>query len=157
MLVSINNFLSKEEIESFLNKETKIDLIANKVSAKISSMLPNQVYPRWVEFLTMKPGSWNDEHTDVDDYNENLVSAILYLNQGFEGGQFIFQNTLIDPNPGQLVFFLSNKNSPHSVTKVVGCDRLSISMFFDYNKEGAACKYLSKTISNKYKRDNRPI
>lgn len=156
MLVSINNFLSKEEIESFLNKETSIDSIVNKTSSKISRVMSSQIYPLWVEFLTMKPGSSNAQHTDIDD-DEDLVSAIIYLNNQYSGGELIFQNTKIKPNIGQLVFFNSNKDTPHSVTEVIGGDRLSISMFFDYNKDGAKYKYLSKTISNEYKRYNRPI
>jgi len=157
MLVSINNFLSKEEIESFLNKKTSIDLIVDKASSIISKCNNAKVYTQWVEFLTMKPGSFNSLHTDIDNDEENLISAILYLNNDYNGGEFIFQNIKVKPNSGQLLFFNSNKNTPHEVTEVLGADRLSISMFFSYDETRSKYKYLSKTISNTYKRDKRPI
>lgn len=157
MLVSTDNFLSNEEIKLFISKQLDIDLIVQKTKRYISEYYKQNIYTKWVEFLTMKPGSNNSQHTDIDDDQEQLIAAIIYLNEEYSGGEFVFKDTVIKPKSGQLVFFKSTKFTPHLVRCVDEYDRLSISMFFDLNKIDAKYKYLIKTISNEYKRDKRPI
>ena len=157
MLVSIDNFLSNKEIELFISKQLDVDIIVQKTKKYISEYYKKDIYVKWVEFLTMKPGSNNDQHVDIDGDEEKLISAIIYLNEQYSGGEFVFMDTVVKPKAGQLIFFKSTKLTPHSVTCVEKNDRLSISMFFDLNVVDHKYKYLIKTITNKYKRDKRPI
>lgn len=55
------------------------------------------------------------------------ITAILYLNSDFEGGEICFprQDTTIKPSAGLLLVFPSNRNFPHEVKPIRSGRRLS--------------------------------
>jgi hypothetical protein len=81
---------------------------------------------RWPVGTFMKP------HVDTNTgHKENILAAMLYLNDGFEGGNLIFQDLVVEPEPGKLIIF-SNTEDLHYVNRVEGSERFALS--FWYNK-----------------------
>jgi predicted 2-oxoglutarate/Fe(II)-dependent dioxygenase YbiX len=75
-------------------------------------------------------GKWMPNHTP-----QRVVSAMLYLNDGFEGGELVFESgAVIKPKPGLLVVFPSDQHHVHSVNRVTKGGRFNMSMWF--KKEG---------------------
>jgi hypothetical protein len=95
-------------------------------------------------FSCMKTGSSNPTHTDNYMLNENSEvvpnpqfafdkSAILYLNNSYEGGELFFpnQNLLIKPEIGDLIFFEGDLNKPHEVKIVTKGERHAFITFYE--------------------------
>ena len=81
---------------------------------------------RWPVGTFMKP------HVDTNTgHKENILAAMLYLNEGFGGGNLIFEDLVVEPKPGKLIIF-SNTEDLHYVNKVEGLERFALS--FWYNK-----------------------
>ena len=81
---------------------------------------------RWPVGTFMKP------HVDTNTgHKENILAAMLYLNEGFEGGNLIFEDLVVEPEAGKLIIF-SNTKDLHYVNKVEGSERFVLS--FWYNK-----------------------
>lgn len=55
------------------------------------------------------------------------ITAVVYLNDDFEGGELWFpdQNILIKPKPGLMVVFPSNKKFPHQVNPITSGRRFA--------------------------------
>ena len=54
---------------------------------------------------------------------------MLYLNDGFTGGDLIFQDTVVEPKPGKL-FVFKNAENLHYVNKVEGKERFVLSFWY---------------------------
>ena len=65
-------------------------------------------------------GDWYTPHADFhpsDDFSIVKMTAVLFLNNEYEGGDFIlFDDTIIEPEPGRLIIFPSFAG--HQVTPV---------------------------------------
>lgn len=67
------------------------------------------------------------------DFHNKHYSALLYLNDNFEGGDLYFpqhDNFTLRPEPGLLAMFQGNDNNFHGVTTVTNGIRYNISFFF---------------------------
>jgi len=66
------------------------------------------------------------------DGNSEDKSAILYLNDDYEGGQIYFpnQNLEIKPKIGSILFFEGSHERPHGVRHVVSGQRFNIITFY---------------------------
>jgi predicted 2-oxoglutarate/Fe(II)-dependent dioxygenase YbiX len=86
-------------------------------------------------------------HTDtqggVEGYGENYYSALLYLNDDYEGGEILFYDnnsgslesaTSYKPLPGTLIYFKGDDNYPHSVNNVISGERCNIIYFYRKNE-----------------------
>jgi predicted 2-oxoglutarate/Fe(II)-dependent dioxygenase YbiX len=65
-------------------------------------------------------------------YKDNL-SALLYLNDGYTGGELHFMNESISfkPKPGSLIFFQGDADKPHKVKEVLSGNRYNIVSFYE--------------------------
>ena len=82
------------------------------------------VIVRWPVGTFMKP------HFDSNNiHTPNKVAAMLYLNDNFEGGNLIFENKMVKPEPGKLIIFENTKNL-HYVDKVEGSERYALSFWY---------------------------
>jgi predicted 2-oxoglutarate/Fe(II)-dependent dioxygenase YbiX len=81
----------------------------------------------------MNPGALNPLHWDnyVEDGEED-ISALLYLNEDFEGGELFFpnQNIRIKPESGMLVFFNGTEDYHHTVEVVTKGRREALVGFY---------------------------
>lgn len=101
----------------------------------LSMMPPGSLHPHHADNTERKAdGSWGPNHTPQRD-----LSAILYLNKGFVGGDLLFptQNIGIHPQPGLLVAFPSGATHEHSVSEVESGVRYCMPIWFTTQPEKA--------------------
>lgn len=92
----------------------------------------------------MKPGAFISQHIDNSyksagdsEWNQHLyefdISALLYLNDDYEGGELYFTkaNVYIKPKPGTLIFFRGDQDKPHEVKRVLSGDRYNLVLFYE--------------------------
>jgi len=105
----------------------------------------------WLSSMDDRDGQVNRIESRFEDGNDNLynysiahcdkannyrydISAILYLNDDFEGGQLAFldehSDFLIEPSTGRAVLFHSCDRNIHQVRPVVSGHRLGINVWF---------------------------
>ena len=76
------------------------------------------------DFLKYEESYHYDFHVDEIDLSHRVLSAILFLNNDYEGGSLTFKNTFnedkfeVKPIPGSVVVWPSNILFPHSVQPV---------------------------------------
>jgi predicted 2-oxoglutarate/Fe(II)-dependent dioxygenase YbiX len=68
---------------------------------------------------------------------KNNLSALLYLNDNYMGGElhFMNENISISPKPGSLIFFQGDADKPHKVKEVVSGNRYNIVSFYEPAEE----------------------
>lgn len=161
----INNFISEEsakKIELFLRPKAEMNPkglfskqlypfdISHDIYIEIKSIVENierqfgfpedKISINRVLYQVLREGEFLGYHTDayggVDGYGVIGYSALLYLNNDYDGGEIIFYDkeggqTEYKPNPGTLIYFKGDENYPHSVNKVISGERANIILFFD--------------------------
>ena len=98
-------------------------------------------------YQALKIGEGIGWHTDtrggVEGYGENYYSALLYLNDDYEGGEILFYDnnsgtlesaTSYKPSPGTLIYFKGDDNYPHSVNDITYGERCNIILFYKKDK-----------------------
>ena len=68
----------------------------------------------------------NIHHSHGQQWGYPQVSALLFLNDDYEGGQFQVSNAIFNPSWGSALIFPSNFMFPHSVDKITKGTRWSI-------------------------------
>jgi len=68
----------------------------------------------------------NIHHSHGQQYGYPQVSALLYLNDDYEGGEFYVAEKLFTPKKGSAIMFPSNFMFPHEASKVTKGIRWSI-------------------------------
>lgn len=111
--------------------------VASGLAVDLDALLPETVlltalgvggrHPRHVDNARLEDGQWVPNHTP-----HRSVSALLYLNDDFEGGEIVFdeQGLAIRPEAGLLVAFGSGFEHPHEVRAVTRGRRLSMPFWF---------------------------
>jgi len=89
---------------------------------------------KWREGDKLDPPHADCEHLDGSPhpYPDRHYSALIYLNEDYEGGQIFFPNQNLEPeiSPGTLVQFEGTKEFLHGVCEVTKGERYTIVMFF---------------------------
>ena len=82
--------------------------------------------------LKYSPGGYYSTHTDHGPSNIRTISALIYLNDDYEGGELYFprQDIKIKPKTGQVVFFPSNYLYPHASLPITSGTKYSIVTWF---------------------------
>ena len=86
----------------------------------------------WFRINKYGPGGFMSEHIDNIHHSHGQaygfphVSALLYLNDDYEGGEFVVAGKKIKPNKGSSVVFPSNFMYPHEAKKVISGIRWSV-------------------------------
>ena len=74
--------------------------------------------------------TWMKPHVDSNTgHKQNVLAAMLYLNDGFTGGNLIFKDIFVEPKPGRLFIFKNSENL-HYVNKVEGSERFVLSFWY---------------------------
>ena len=60
----------------------------------------------------------NIHHSHGQEYGYPQVSALLFLNDNYKGGQFIISDVLYKPEQGSAIIFPSNFMFPHEVKTI---------------------------------------
>ena len=132
------NFLNSDECKTFIDyvdanqKENKEDFfrqVVDKVTAVCKSFderanLDYVGVARWPVGTFMKP------HFDTNTgHKENILAAMLYLNNDFDGGNLIFKDLTVKPDTGKLIIF-SNTENLHYVNRVDKSERYVLSFWY---------------------------
>lgn len=70
------------------------------------------------ELLKYEPGGFYSWHVDHFDRHPRSLSALLFLNDDFKGGDLEFEGLTVRPAPGRVAIFPSNFMFKHRVTTV---------------------------------------
>lgn len=73
-------------------------------------------------------GKSMDLHVDDLGSGENHISAVLYLNEGYEGGEIVFptHDLTIEPEAYELIMFPGNLNYAHEVKPIANGTRFTL-------------------------------
>lgn len=114
--------------------------IAEDVAELITEQTGNKVAVETCQLVRWRPGDQLDPpHADAENldgsphpYPQRHYSALIYLNNDFEGGQIFFPKHNLTPEiiPGMLVQFTGKAEDLHGVTRVTAGIRYTIVMFF---------------------------
>ena len=128
-------------------KETEIgidiSLCRNAVHSFVQKSYGEVLYPNVSTLVMWKEGKQMNIHKDngYDDDKEQFwmrkYSAVLYLNDDYEGGETIILKENSDeieienkPKKGSLIIFRSDESCLHGVKKVTKGNRLTLGMWF---------------------------
>jgi Rps23 Pro-64 3,4-dihydroxylase Tpa1-like proline 4-hydroxylase len=117
----------------YYNNSSNLNLIFNKMGAAMSSHYGKKVELKSMFHSIMNPGAINPLHWDnyIDDGEED-ISALLYLNEDFTGGDLVFpdHDIRITPKAGTFVFFMGTEDYHHTVEKILSGHREALVGFY---------------------------
>jgi len=124
------------ELDRLPRLRRKWDAACKETIFKIASLSWSFRIARCEEAFLLRyaPGGRFERHLDHvpgDKMRPRLLSAICYLNDGFEGGRTLFprQDHAVAPRPGKVVLFPSGITHPHEVEAVRGGERLALTAY----------------------------
>jgi Rps23 Pro-64 3,4-dihydroxylase Tpa1-like proline 4-hydroxylase len=79
------------------------------------------------------------------------IAVIYYINDDYDGGEisFIDHNIKIKPKHNSLVIFPGNKNYMHEVLQVIGNDRYSSTLWFQFADSASGIRKPNRNLKNK--------
>lgn len=89
-----------------------------------------------LNFVKYTPGQHFSPHADHGYSYNCTLSSVVYLNDNYEGGEFIFDTMKIKlkPRAGDIIFFPSTYIFAHSSAPVISGTKYSVVTMFDYNE-----------------------
>lgn len=92
-------------------------------------------YKEAFNFVKYEKGKYFKIHGDHGPYYSCTVSAVVYLNDDYEGGEieFVRQNLKIKPNKGDIILFPSNYVYEHASCEIFSGIKYSVVIMLDYN------------------------
>jgi len=129
-------------MDDFPSKHVLKDIL-DKITNKSSEIFKHKLGVTYGDVVTWYTGQRMEPHCDtVNLFTGNLhihpgtevrdYTAILYLNDDFEGGKLFFPDLLVTiiPEKGKLVLFPSTIDYVHGITKIRSGIRHSIPIWF---------------------------
>jgi len=92
-------------------------------------------YKEAFNFVKYLPGKYFKIHGDHGPYYACTISAVVYLNDNYEGGEieFIRQGLVVKPEAGDIVIFPSNFVYEHASLEITSGIKYSVVIMTDYN------------------------
>lgn len=92
-------------------------------------------YKEAFNFVKYLPGKYFKLHGDHGPYYACTVSAVVYLNDDYEGGEIEFprQGLVVKPQAGDIIMFPSNYVYEHASLEVFSGVKYSVVIMMDYN------------------------
>jgi predicted 2-oxoglutarate/Fe(II)-dependent dioxygenase YbiX len=92
-------------------------------------------YKEAFNFVKYMPGKYFKIHGDHGPYYACTVSAVVYLNDDYEGGEIEFtrQGLVVKPQAGDIIMFPSNYVYEHASLEVFSGIKYSVVIMTDYN------------------------
>ena len=123
-----------------------IEVVHYKISILcVNSYNVDYVYPEFSNLVYWAPGMNLGLHADnmwIDDPEKSHYSshrdysAVIYLNDNYEGGKTFFNHGYeAQPKTGRLIYFTSGKEDAHGVTEVMSGHRYTFALWFTKNQE----------------------
>lgn len=94
-------------------------------------------YKEAFNFVKYLPGKYFKIHGDHGPYYTCTVSAVVYLNDDYDGGEieFIRQGLVVKPEAGDIILFPSNYVYEHASLEVTSGIKYSVVIMTDYNDQ----------------------
>lgn len=112
--------------------------VANSIKGSIQKYMKSFPFVRKlhmsdVNMLKYEKGHFFKKHTDANTHLHRMISIIINLNEGYEGGDLLFHNpstlkpySKLQLKTGDMVLFPSNFLYPHEITPLTKGVRYSI-------------------------------
>ena len=116
-----------------------LDLIQKSTSA-LFDLPKEEIRVKGLDYTVQETGQSLTMHSDSGVSKNNVYSAILYLTDDYTGGDIVFYDTHLQPDPipthyhleaGTLVYFPGTIDYPHEVLAVESGSRAALIMFFE--------------------------
>lgn len=119
------------EILEMLNNVFK--LVHSKIT-DVYDVEVNGFYKTALHLVKFFDGFYLQHHVDTLSAEENHIASVYYINDDYTGGEIHFpdHNLKIKPKANSLIIFPGNENYLHEVCQVVGKDRYSSAMWFQF-------------------------
>lgn len=135
--------------ERFINyhsiEDDNVKQLMKSIAERIVDSFDEPVYVETAQLVRWRPGDKLDPpHADCENvdgsphpYPQRHYSAVIYLNDDFQGGEIFFPNQNIKPkiSPGMLVKFSGTAEHLHGVTEVTQGLRYTMVFFFSKDKQ----------------------
>ena len=106
----------------------------DRITQMVAISYHEVVHSVYSDLVLWRPGRSQEEHTDDMNDDFRKYSAILYLNEGYEGGETFIntpQGTYISkPKAGTVIVFTGDDRCKHGVNQVVSGNRMTMAMWF---------------------------
>jgi hypothetical protein len=133
----------KKDLGKFLPENKVLSEIHDQVESSLDECLLhygrlwnlNIAYKEAFNFVKYSPGKYFKVHADHGPYYTCTISAVVYLNDDYEGGeiQFTRQGLTVKPEAGDIVLFPSNFVYEHSSLEIKSGTKYSVVVMTDYN------------------------
>ncbi len=130
-------------LETFKNKEKQkffMNILKRMRSEMISHFeLDSLIHADTMQLVKWKDGSEQGAHADScnDDGSDNFTawreySAVIYLNDDYDGGETYFTNyeISVEPQAGGMLMFMADLDHRHGVNKVINGERKTLITFW---------------------------
>lgn len=111
----------------------------SKLKLEIEKKFNIELYDNAASIVIWRPGDEQPPHADKQEqdgspnnYPENDIASLFYLNDNYDGGEIYFINQKISfkPKAGTAVFFPGDINYTHGVTKITKNNRFTSPAFW---------------------------
>lgn len=133
----------KKDLGKFLPENKVLSKIHDQVESSLDECLLHYgrlwnlsiAYKEAFNFVKYSPGKYFKVHADHGPYYTCTISAVVYLNDDYEGGeiQFTRQGLTVKPEAGDIVLFPSNFVYEHSSLEIKSGTKYSVVVMTDYN------------------------
>jgi hypothetical protein len=133
----------KEDLGLALPKNSMLLDIHTRVEKELDKCLNHyeslwhlkMYYKEAFNFVKYLPGKYFKIHGDHGPYYTCTISAVIYLNDDYEGGEieFIRHGLTIKPKAGDIIIFPSNYVYEHASLEVKSGVKYSVVVMTDYN------------------------
>lgn len=115
-----------------IHNQMYILLLSALSSYKRKFGIEEELYHENYNILKYRTGEEYKAHYDGGTYTKRAVSAIVYLNNDYEGGELEFKNfdIKIKPEPGMLIIFPANYAYTHIAHPVISGTKYAIVTWF---------------------------
>jgi Rps23 Pro-64 3,4-dihydroxylase Tpa1-like proline 4-hydroxylase len=127
--IDVNDYYYKEQVEISKRLYDALDAATAHYTEVVYPFAKANIKSREysVHLLRYEKGGYLPAHQD-HGVSSRVLSAVMYLNDDYEGGEMIFQNSgvSIKPEAGSIVFFPSNFLYIHEVAEIKSGTRYSM-------------------------------
>jgi predicted 2-oxoglutarate/Fe(II)-dependent dioxygenase YbiX len=133
----------KEALGSFYPKTKELETAYDLVDQGLTKCVKHYEkiwnigisYKEAFNFVKYLPGEYFKIHTDHGPYYTCTLSAVIYLNDDYVGGELDFtrHNITLKPDAGDIILFPSNFVYEHASLNVSSGTKYSVVVMMDYN------------------------
>lgn len=121
--------------EDVLEILDKVFQLAYEKSVELYGVAINPFQRSALHLVKFVEGFYLVPHVDTMSSEGNHIASVYYINDDYTGGEINFpdHNLEIKPEPNSLIIFPGNENYLHEVREILGNDRYSSAMWFQFS------------------------